>query len=333
MNGKKKSLTHSLDNLKEKRVLVVGDIILDVTCTTRALGLSLETPTIKTEEIKTVCDFGGAANVVKNILSLGSSCTFLSVCGSGKGREELSKWSHPKLKKVFIEDMSRKNTVKQRFWVERGGTSYKYFQVNSTENSDLTKNVEEKLRGTFVREINHADIVLIIDYNMGCLRNKSLVQFFIQHSKRKTKDIVCASQISSEKISYEKFKGSSLVCLNLDEAREELASFQPTIQKIKMLRQKIGCKNICVTRGSNGTSLLLGSELYDQPSIKVNSIDSCGAGDAFLSCLSLCDYQKNPRNSLIVSNAWAGLSTEITGTGCPEKDKLISLMEDTEEEL
>ena len=168
---------------------------------------------------------------------------------------------------------------------------------------------------------------------MGCLRSKRLVQFFIQHAKRRGKDIICASQISSEKTSYEKFKGASLVCLNQDEAREELSSFQPTIQKIKMLRQKIGCKNICVTRGVFGTSLLLGVDLYEQPSIKVNSIDTCGAGDAFLSCLSLFDYQKNTRSSLIVSNAWAGLSTEITGTGCPDRDKLISLIEAQEEEL
>tara|TARA_Y100000310_G_scaffold286680_1_gene311074 strand:+ start:375 stop:1373 length:999 start_codon:yes stop_codon:yes gene_type:complete len=330
MSGRKKSLSSTLDEFKNKRILVVGDIVLDVTTTTKALGLSLETPTLKVEEIETIWDYGGAANVVKNILSLGGSCTFLSVSGRGKGREELVSWTHPKLKKVFIEDSSRKNTIKQRFWVKRGDSSYKHLQINSTENSDLQKSVEERLRGAFVKEINNMDIVLLIDYNMSCFRNKTLTQFFIQHSKRRGKDVICASQISSNEVSYEKFRGSTMTCLNQNEARKEFSSFIPTIQKFKMLRQKIGSKAICVTLGEKGASLLLGPELYTQPAVDISTIDTCGAGDAFLACLSLCDFQNLPNESLIIANAWAALSTEITGTGCSSKDKLVNLIENWE---
>ena len=61
------------------RVLVIGDIIRDIQRNCSTVGLSLESPTMKTQFENIKENLGGSANVVLNLLELGSNVDYISV--------------------------------------------------------------------------------------------------------------------------------------------------------------------------------------------------------------------------------------------------------------
>ena len=82
--------------LESKKILIVGDTIVDRNIYLEAIGLSLESPTLKTSLIKEDIKFGGAANVAKYASLLGAEVTFIT----------------------SLNDKNYQNTFKNRFNVE-----------------------------------------------------------------------------------------------------------------------------------------------------------------------------------------------------------------------
>ncbi|MGB7171120.1 MAG: hypothetical protein WBD32_19095, partial [Acidobacteriaceae bacterium] len=62
-----------LQRLNRRRVLLIGDTILDIYTYGTALGLSAETPTIVARRREVKHSLGGAALVARNLLELGAS--------------------------------------------------------------------------------------------------------------------------------------------------------------------------------------------------------------------------------------------------------------------
>ena len=152
--------------INNKKVLVIGDVILDVWTYAKAVGLSLETPTLKSKLIEKKHTFGGSANVVSNLKELGADITFLTLLGDDEYTKTYESIKDIKLHSVVEDD--RKNTIKERFWIERGGSNYKHLQVNVIDNKSIKKesidkmikNIEDTLDDKF-------DVVMLIDYRHG----------------------------------------------------------------------------------------------------------------------------------------------------------------------
>ena len=132
-----------------KNILVIGDTIIDDSIFTDAIGLSLESPTLKTELTSREIEYGGAANVVKNIIHLGSECTFIT---SGE----------VKLPKVSLINLQGNPARKMRVWVRRGDSDYKYIQVNENSSGAIDVFEDWKL-------IDEHDLVVLCDYGHGVL--------------------------------------------------------------------------------------------------------------------------------------------------------------------
>ena len=64
--------------LDRKKVLVIGDLITDEYIETEAVGLSLESPTIKTKFISKRKQLGGAGNLVMNLRALEREVCFIT---------------------------------------------------------------------------------------------------------------------------------------------------------------------------------------------------------------------------------------------------------------
>jgi ribokinase len=76
-----------------------------------------------------------------------------------------------------------------------------------------------------------------------------------------------------------------------------------------------GIKRVIITLGANG-SLLAGREGMEHiPAFKVNSVDSTGAGDAFIGSFAVFLGEGLPeRDAVRRANLYAGLSTTGVGT-------------------
>ncbi len=310
--------------IQNKNVLIIGDVILDIWTYTKAIGLSLETPTLKTQFLEKKYTFGGTGNVVKNLSELGANITFLTLIGNDENRKVYEDFDEVD-KFIPIIEKDRKNTVKERFWVERGGSNYKELQVNVIDNQAIKEKSITKMISEISTLKEKFDVIMLIDYRHG-LFTEELLDRLMPALTNTGVPIVVSSQISDYGrglvSNHINFKGADLVVMNKLEAEFNFNM----VRRVEDLPQLFGC-DICVTSGKGGSTLFIDGKKYHSNVIEIDEVDPCGAGDSFISCLSLTNWKESPENSLFISNCWAGLSVQNHGTICPNRDELEQYLE------
>lgn len=310
--------------INNKKVLVIGDVILDVWTYAKAIGLSLETPTLKAKFTKKEHTLGGTGNVVNNLKELGADITFLTLLGDDEYRKTYESIKGIKFHTVIESD--RKNTVKERFWIERGGSNYKHLQINVIDNKAIKKSSIKKMIDNTKKLLNEEfDVIMLIDYRHGLFTKEFLNKLMPVLNKTDIPTIV-SSQISDYgrglTSNHINFKGADLIVMNKLEAEFNLNE----TQSVGDLTKIFDC-DICVTSGTGGSTLFTADNEYHKDIIEIEEVDPCGAGDSFISCLSLMNWKESPNKSLYISNCWAGLSVQKHGTVCPEREELKPYLE------
>jgi len=226
-----------------KRILVVGDTIIDKDVELRAIGLSLESPTLKTESTAERINFGGAANVAKYSHKFGLDVTFATTMSTENEAAFLSRYSLS----LFNLDSNIENT-KSRFYISHGDERYKYLQVNHTNRKEL--DLELNL------DLNEFDIIAFSDYRCGLISN-AMISNSIK-SKAKT---FGASQTSNKKSNFERYIDLDYLVCNKNESK----SFKRR-------------RNVLISQGKNGCKL----NSISYPAVHVqNPKNLIGAGDCF----------------------------------------------------
>jgi len=302
-------------NFGEKKVVVVGDSILDQTIVTKAVGLSLESPTLKTEEEKVEVTFGGAANVVNNILSLGGECTYVTPIRNDEYKRYFDNWDHENLALAAIEEDGR-NTVKTRIWVDKAGEKYKYLQINRTETTPF-RSINSLLHQVAFH-IQGADVLVLVDYNLGVFEDSTVASRLISLAKAAGVPVVVSSQSSDDGGRYLRFKGADFFCMNQREANEISST-------IGGVTKALGSP-VCITLGDSGSMFRYKEATYRHFGYEVDCRDQCGAGDAFLASFAL-GLDEFEGNTFDICNAWAALSTTKIGTVSPTLKELYEFNE------
>ena len=128
--------------MERKRILVLGDTILDQFAGCEAVGMSAEAPVLVVKELQTRNFNGGAAIVASHIKALGAECEFLSVVGDDENAEIIkNKLREEKVKIHLIKDNSRVTTLKKRYLVE----NQKLLRVSKLDDHNLEKVVEDQI--------------------------------------------------------------------------------------------------------------------------------------------------------------------------------------------
>ena len=311
-----KNLASKIEHLHDKKVLVIGDAILDVNTESIPIGFSAETPTLKAEQTQTAALLGGAGNVASHVSSLGAKCTFLTVVGKDNDSSTIKDLgcNHQNLTTILLEARSRKTCVKHRFWIERNGVSYKYFQLNKTENSPIDDDTKNRIFQ--IIEDEKFDTVVLSDYRLGIFADRAFTERVIRKLRNKGVYVLANGQASNTKLDYQKFSGVDTLVLNENESLIMLDQYDDKHPDMTSLSRVIEAR-ICVTSGDRGANLYEKGSVFYSPAIKVSALDTCGAGDAFLACFSLLDKDLPPDEKLSIANTWAALSTTKLGTETP----------------
>jgi len=319
-NRKNKLIFNVINKFKTKKVLLIGDLILDIYVYATAIGKSLETPTIVAKEESRKIYFGGASLVARNMLELGSKVSFVSVIGNDKEAENYNLFIHKNLDKNFVVDQKRKTTIKKRFWVD----GYKMLQIDNLDNKNIDETVLGKITEKIEKEIKKCNVIVVSDYRHG-LMTKELIEFVKKTAKKNEKKVFVDSQISHRKSMHSHYKDSFIILLSEQEAKELDKNFKPiNADSFEELQKKLGSSNLCVKLGENGSLSLIKNKYFKTRAIKINPKDTCGAGDAFMSALAISNLISYPAESLEIANVWAGLSTLIHGTVPAKKQELIN---------
>jgi len=296
--------------MRPKHIVVIGDTIIDHAVYGKAVGLSLETPTIKGKYLREEYSFGGAANVVNNLLTLRQKVTFITPVSTSKYGNLIRTWSSDRLKILCLEN-DMENFVKSRYWLSRGDSYYKVMQMNQGE-AALINNCEYKKIMSVV-ENEQLDLVVLVDYWGGTFDDPEQTKKIISMCNKRNIKVVSSSQISGEHRRHEYFKNSHIICMNKKEAIENNPYFEVNKTQMNQLFHLLKSK-ICVTLGSEGAAYYDGKDMTRFPAQAVKAIDTCGAGDSFLA--ALCSRIETV--DIEFSNKWAAQSTLEKGTIVPQ---------------
>jgi bifunctional ADP-heptose synthase (sugar kinase/adenylyltransferase) len=290
-----------MESFRSKRLLVIGDSIVDVQTYCEPVGLSAETPTIVLRKLATdekrlrydEISLGGAALVVRNLLELGAKVDFLTYAGAGKDKHHIETFQSPRLTThaIYPQQMSSKPvTVKQRFWAD----GYKLLQVDTRNDDPIDAATEQQaimqyniLMGNF--EKSH-DAVVIADYRHGFITEK-MAGLFVKNTT--DTPVYVSSQMSQQQSNHHWYEYPDAIFVT-NEKENRFSGAR--IEKDRVITKgKLGA-----VRKSCGATL----------AITITPVDTCGAGDAFLAAYSLS-------NSLEFGNLWAGLSCTVKGANPP----------------
>ena len=97
--------------LNRKKIFVIGDLIIDEYITGKAVGLSLESPTIKCEHTCTKKSPGGSGNVVMNLVALECDVGYMTVCS------DISVYNALSQKAKVHSILSKK--IEQGIWIQK----------------------------------------------------------------------------------------------------------------------------------------------------------------------------------------------------------------------
>jgi D-glycero-beta-D-manno-heptose-7-phosphate kinase len=278
-----------LPDLKNKKVLVVGDVGLDVYLMGEVKRLSPEAPVPILDVQKEDTRLGLAANVAQNIQTLGGQCHLISVVGKDQAADDLKAL----LKKQgvvsadLIADSERPTTRKMRLL-----TGQHHLARVDFEKQHL---LSEKIKAETIQKISQAilnvDIVILQDYSKGMI-DAELAQQLIQKCNALGKKVLVDPYRSTLLSTY---KGAYLMTPNKDEslalARQIQINITDSPEAVdvigKTLMNAIGSQQMVVTLGAQGMKLFEKGQTQQLPTFAQNVFDVTGAGDTVIAAMAL----------------------------------------------
>lgn len=307
-------------------VLVVGDLILDHYVWGRVSRISPEAPVpvvhVESESLK----LGGAANVFNNILALGGQADLCGVIGADESGRLLLKelgGRRPGRGGVVI-DHDRPTTRKSRV-VAHNQQIVRYDVERRTE---LTGLLQRRILRYVESRLKELSCLVVSDYAKGVVTASLMTELTRLAGQRKIPIVV---DPKVEHFGY--YKGVTVVTPNHLEATQAAGVHGEDDQTVNeagtILRQRLGCQSVLVTRGERGMSLYQGhGDHWHIPTRARQVYDVTGAGDTVVGTLALAlSTGATMREAAVLANQAAGVVVGMVGTATVTAEQLTDALE------
>ena len=291
----------------KKKILVIGDLMLDTYLWGHSERISPEAPVPIVQVNKVEHNLGGAANVALNLSSLGCEVFLIGTIGSdpeGEILKNLLDQSNIDFTPL-VEFDSRPTTVKSRIISH----DQQVIRTDRELTHDLSDESNKELQGLVSSIINDVDGIILEDYNKGVL-NAGSISKIINLVKDTDKPIY----VDPKEKNFDLYKNVRLFKPNLSEFRS-LYKENTSLEKDGFnLKKNINADILMITRSADGVSLFVDSDYYDIPTKARSVHDVSGAGDTVIATFTLSDLcGATPKESVLLSNFAAGRVCEEVG--------------------
>jgi rfaE bifunctional protein kinase chain/domain len=305
----------------KKKILILGDLILDKYVIGKLLKKSTESPV----EIvsKTIDNYrlGGAANVALNLKKLNNNVCFITAIG----KDYHGKIAREVLKKVKIKSIllpcKKVTTTKIRFFYKN-----KSLIRHDIEKLEYLSKKKFYIIKKIINTIKKIDGIYISDYNKGFI-NSDVIKFIKKFSKNKKIPIFVDPKNYNFRI-YENIdyiKPNKIFFENLSNQKIKLNKKKQLKNILYKICKKYQIPNLIITLGNQGSIFfnLANNNFIKTKPLKVKETDITGAGDIFGSTFFnyiLKNY--NIKKTLILSNIASAISVTKFGTVSVKENKI-----------
>ncbi|WP_394833824.1 D-glycero-beta-D-manno-heptose-7-phosphate kinase [Pendulispora rubella] len=300
-----------LAKLLGRRVLVIGDLMLDEFVDGEVLRISPEAPVPVLEVTGRTHRPGGAANAAANVGSLGGRPALAGIVGADREGDILQRELRAGSVDLaaIVPDASRPTTHKMRI-IARG---QQVVRIDHESREPLAESVHGELVARCVRAMADHDACIISDYNKGVV-SPALCNAVIQAAGGKP--VV----VDPKRRDFKAYRGATVVTPNLNELEAATGIAANTDDDVvaagRSLLASLGGGAVLATRGARGMTLIVPDKApLHLPATAREVFDVTGAGDTVVSTLGLALAAGVPLDvAVAVANQAAGIAVGKKGT-------------------
>ena len=303
-----------LADLTGQTVLCIGDLMLDEFVYGEVTRISPEAPTPVIAVKRTEVMIGGAGNVARNLVSLGTRCIFVGVVGDDNAGRALSEAlaTHPLIEFHLVVDAARQTTRKARFVSEHHSTHM--LRADWEVASAVDAASEDALISHAIKAMSRVGAVVLSDYAKGALTPR-VIRAVIDAANKLDKPVV----VDPKGRDYGIYRGATLITPNRQELAEATNSPAQTDEQVAAtaaeLGRELGTRAVLVTRSETGMTLVGEGAPIHIPAYPVRVRDVSGAGDTVVAVLAaMLAMQADFESAVRAANAAAAVVVGKRGT-------------------
>ena len=294
------------EQFSKARLLVVGDVMLDRYWFGNTNRISPEAPVPVVQVGRIDERLGAAANVARNVATLGAKTTLLGIVGddeSGKRVADLLQSSG--VNSQLEIDAKVPTTVKLRVIARQQQLIRLDFEEAPSE-AILAHKLER-----YEKLVSDADVVILSDYGKGAL---SRVALMIEQAHTQKKVIL----VDPKGDDYAKYHGATVLTPNRSELRQVIGQWTSEAdltRKAQDLRRSLDIEALLLTRSEEGMSLFTESGVSHVKAQAREVFDVSGAGDTVIATLAVAMAVKWPlEKAMALANRAGGIVVGKLGT-------------------
>jgi len=279
------SLNKIIESFNGKKILVLGDLMVDEFLWGDVFRISPEAPVPVVSVSEKTRVPGGAGNVACNLKALGAEVYVIGIVGKDSdGSELINLFAKKGIDTTgIITDESRLTTLKTRIIAK----SQHVVRVDTEETEIVSTTIIESLLARIKEVLGEMDAVTISDYGKGVVCPKLLDHLILQAKKTKIPVVV-----DPKLDHFPSYKGVTVITPNEAEAAQALGVRIKTDSDIKTtglkLLSDLKCDSVLITRGSKGMMLFeKDGDITKIPAHSREVFDVTGAGDTVTSTLTI----------------------------------------------
>jgi len=287
-----------LDTFPRRKILVIGDLMLDEFLWGKVTRISPEAPVPVVDIQRRASYPGGAANVARNLASLGAQAGLAGVIGEDVPGQQLVQLlssggiATGSIRKTSLRPTTHKTRVcaitRQLHDYLEIEDQQQIVRVDEESRAPLDPDSREWLFNRLRTEISTHDAVIIEDYAKGLI-DQELVTLVIEEAKKHGK-IVAIDPNPNNPFDW---SGGTVLKPNRKEAFQSVGmpfstDEEATLRAGAMLQKRHNVKYVLITLGEAGMLLLeQGQKPYHTPTRAQDVFDVSGAGDTAIAAFTL----------------------------------------------
>jgi D-beta-D-heptose 7-phosphate kinase/D-beta-D-heptose 1-phosphate adenosyltransferase len=304
-----------------KRLLVIGDVMLDRYIWGEVSRISPEAP------VPVICASheseqpGGAANVAMNVARLGAQVTVIGFVGEDRNRDLLVKSLQSNgIASELVSSTGFPTITKLRII---SGRQQMLRLDNERAGQRCDEDYECLVRAALAR-IAEADAVILSDYAKGVL-SEQVCQQVIQAAKRVGVPVL----VDPKNSDFSRYRGATTICPNLSELSAALGRDSQDLTSLlhaaESMVETLGIEFLTATLSEKGIALITKNGCFMAPAVARQVFDVSGAGDTVIAVLALSlTSGLDAKAAIQVANVAAGIVVGKVGTVPVERHELLT---------
>ena len=289
-------LLNRINEFENRKVVVIGEVILDEYIQTEVIDLASEAPILTIRPVGSRTYVGAAGVVAKHLATLGAKSSIVSIANKTSDDTAI-------IQKDFEEHgveydfvlRDKTPTIKKVRYI---ADLQKLIKIDHSESITLTSEEEDWVIKTVKEKHNDVDALIFSDFAYGFVSDRIREEITEWANKKGIKIIADVSSTLGGNIS--KYKDTFLITPTEKEARMVFDDKKSGLSTIAYhLLNQTKSKNIIITLGANGVLAFKNKpfKVYGKdenylenefiPALEKKALDPMGAGDAMLSMATL----------------------------------------------